>query len=530
MKKILVSILCLVMLIGVVPTAVNAAATIDTADITVTHPAHLANPDVALQVYGNCRIDTSYNSKGHTNGVRWKDVSSGVYLDENDTFIGGKKYELSVYLISKTGYSFSASTSSVTVNMDSATLNVKDVSHAYATITLTADNLYINYVTITGLDSPKVGNKTDFSVSVEEKTCEVYSANSSPTSGMFWRDDSTEKYLNANDKYQSGHKYTVGIYIKAKSGYEFPNNVQVTINGKACKIGSNNGNMIQALLEFPALDKQHKHTPSTWRTTGIYHYKVCTTCGDFLEQEDHKGGVATCTQKGKCTVCGYAYIEENEKHTPDKSKWTACGDLYHAHLCKDCGAHAIIEDHKPGPAATEDEPQKCKVCGYIIVPAKNHKHKLTKIAKVEATCTKPGNVEYYACDSCSDLFADGNAKTKITDIVIAPIGHKVSDDWNYDKNNHWRICSLCKEVLLETQMAHEVADGKCTTCGYDGTAVKTEPETDSTPDSVNTENSANPVKNSDKNLLWLWIAIAVVVIAGGGFAVYWFVIKKNRNK
>lgn len=117
----------------------------------------------------------------------------------------------------------------------------------------------------------------------------------------------------------------------------------------------------------------HTHTPSQWRTTQVYHYTVCTTCGDMLEQEDHKGGTATCAAKGTCTVCGYAYLPETEEHTPE-TKWTACADLYHAHLCKLCGAHCDPQEHVPGPAATETAPQVCTVCNYIMAPAKNHVH------------------------------------------------------------------------------------------------------------------------------------------------------------
>lgn len=251
-KKIFSLMLCLVMVICLLPITAYAAANVDSADIMITHPAHLENPETFLQVYGNCQVDTTYNSKGHKNGLRWKDLSTGEYMDENDTFVGGQKYELSVYLLSKTGYSFSVSTPpSITVNGDAATLSVKDVSHATATITLTADNLYINHVTISGLDAPKADNAADFSVSLQETTCNIYSTDAS--SGMFWLDRVQQVYLTKGDKFQAGHQYTFGIYIKAKSGYEFPKNVQATINGKACTIGQNNGNMLQVKMEYPAL-------------------------------------------------------------------------------------------------------------------------------------------------------------------------------------------------------------------------------------------------------------------------------------
>ena len=557
-KRFLSLLLCLVLLAGLLPVTAFAATTIDSADIMVTHPAHMANPDYLLQIYGNCNLDTTYNSKGHKNGVRWKDLSTGEYMEESDTFVGGQKYELSVHLISKTGYAFSASASTVTANSEPTSLTVTNVSRAQAVITLTADKLYINHATITGLDAPQVGNTADFFVAVQENSCELYA---SGNSGMFWLDRTEEKYLGKNDQFKAGHQYAAGIYLQAKSGYEFPQNVQVTLDGKACTIGQNDGRILQAVMEYAALAEKHTHSVSDWRTTGAYHYKVCTTCGEFLEQEDHKGGVATCSQKGKCTVCGYAYIEENEKHNPDTAKWTACGSLYHAHLCKDCGAHCDAQDHVAGPAGTPDAAVVCKDCGYIITPAKNHTHKLTKVAKKAATCTAPGNVEYYTCNGCADVFADSEGKTKVTNTVIAPLGHKASDDWKKDNDNHWRICSVCNTVLAETKLAHEMVGGKCTSCGFEKTAVSTTPATqpsaapgtlpntlpstapetesdtepsiapEAKPETDKTEptsESATDEEDGGNNLLWLWITLAVVIAGGGGFAFYWLVLKKKK--
>ena len=64
----------------------------------------------------------------------------------------------------------------------------------------------------------------------------------------------------------------------------------------------------------------------------------------------------------------------------------------------------------------------CKDCGYVLTPAKGHTHKLTKVDKKDATYTESGNTEYYTCDGCSELFADSEGTTAVTDTVIAPLG------------------------------------------------------------------------------------------------------------
>lgn len=381
-NRILGLVLCLLLTIGLLPVSVFAATTIDIADIGITHPAHSESPETFLQVYGNCQVDTTYDSSGHKDGLRWKDISSGQYMDGDDTFVGGQKYELSVMLIAKTGYAFSASATTVTVNGAPVSLTVLDVSRAKATITLTADKLYINYVTITELDDPKAGNTPDFSVKLQENTCKLYSnAQSFVYNGVAWQDKTEGKYLTSEDEFQAGHAYAASICVQPKPGYEFPKNTQATVNGKACTVQVQNGELLQAGTEYPALASSHTHTPSPWRITGAYHYKVCTACGDFLEQEDHKGGTATCKDRGICSVCGEAYLEVTENHTPDTSKWIAREGMYHYHACKLCGAHCDIGEHTAGPAGTPNAAVVCKDCGYILTPAKDHQHNLTKVAK-----------------------------------------------------------------------------------------------------------------------------------------------------
>lgn len=232
----------------------------------------------------------------------------------------------------------------------------------------------------------------------------------------------------------------------------------------------------------------------------------------------HFGGTATCSQKAKCEVCGYGY-GKTEAHNPDTSKWTSCGNLYHAHLCKLCGAHCDAQDHVAGPAGTPDAAVVCKDCGYIMTPAKDHKHNLTKVPKKDATCTESGNVEYYTCDGCSDFFADSEGKTKISETGIAPLGHKLSDDWMYDENNHWRICTVCGEVLAETQMTHQMENEKCTTCSYDGTVSDTRPGTGPTDTAPVPTDPQSPDQGSDGMPCWVLLLIglsAVAVGVGGG--------------
>lgn len=553
-KRVLSLALCIIVVVCLLPVTAFAATTIESADATISHPVHGATPDTAPQVYGgSCQIDTSCNSDGYTNGVRWREFSTGKVMGSSDTFVGGKNYELSVCLLAKSGYAFASGKSRVTVNAEAASLSVQDVSHARATVTLTADNLYISSVNVTGLDTPQNGSTPDYTVSVSESTCQTDSTITRDTvkNGVAWIDLTSNTYMKPTDKFQGGRKYCVEVYLIANPGYEFPTNTQVYLDGTAVT-ASKSGQTIFATLQFPAVS-EHIHTPSDWRTTQVYHYTVCTTCGDMLKQDDHTGGKATCLEPGLCSVCGYAYLETTEDHVPE-SKWTARAEMYHYHKCKLCGAHCDIEDHRwspkhhavdarghayqcadckgydtivphtPGPEATATTPQTCTVCGYIITPAKNHVHDLAKIPAVEATCMEGGNIEYYVCSGCMDCFTDPEGKNKIPEtmsVMTDPLGHTVSDDWKSDENLHWRTCTACGETLAETEMRHEMKKNKCTTCGYKESAKADKDDEEEEKDDPPEQDSELPVG------VLITVAASVVIFAAAIVATV-IVLKKKK--
>ena len=521
-KRTFALLICLVLIFGLLPVTAYAAATIDQVDIMITHPVHLGEPDFYVQVYGTgCKLDTDVDTDGHQDGVRWRKIATGAIVTSGMTFTGGELYELSVCLVADDGYAFSADQTKITVNLDEASFTLEDARHIRMTIQLTADNLYVNYVTVTGLDAPRAGNTADHSVTVQENTCQLTSSGyDTCKNGVTWYDATDSAYCPVGATFQGGHEYWAEIHLRANPGYAFPYDAQGYVDGTWIEAGGS-GEVIVLVVPFAPLQN---HTPSGWRTTQVYHYKVCTTCGEMLEQEDHKGGTATCAEKGKCAVCGYEYIETNENHTPDLSKWIARGERYHYHACKDCGAHCDIGDHVPGPAATETTPQTCKDCGYIIAPAKDHVHDLSKVPQVPATCTQGGNMEYYVCTGCMDCFTDPGGKNRIPEsmsVLTDPLGHTASDDWAFDDDYHWRICTVCGEVLEETKMVHDMKDGECTSCGRGGEAAT----------AAGLKKPQGPEKDTDGEMDFGWIIIVVVAVlglAGGAAAV--LLAAKYRKK
>lgn len=103
--------------------------------------------------------------------------------------------------------------------------------------------------------------------------------------------------------------------------------------------------------------------------------------------------------------------------------------------------------------------------GYVIDEVKPSnltlKHTLTKTEATPATCTEPGNVEYWTCNACGKHFKDENGTNEITaeDTMLKAIGH------SYENGK----CTVCSEVDPAFKaMIIEGANGKWQKGSEDG--------------------------------------------------------------
>ncbi len=577
MKRLFSILICVLMLMALLPATVSAAESeIKTLNIKIKDPVASYTPGTVIGMDSNIN-DPMGNIP--TKIVTWKDTFNNKTLTNKDEFVAGLPYKVTVQLGCFVGYTFARDiygqlAAKITINGKAATIDkvyytegkITNIIASYEYSAL--PGMVISSALVKGIPTPVAGNMPIYSFTINSNAYGFYH-----TEPITWYDETAKHFLDSGDTFVEGHRYTVGIWLAAnrENGYTFKVSggdpaVDVTLNSFApdsvvTAYEQDPREVIAISYTFPACKAAHTHTPSNWRTTGIYHYTVCTTCGDFLEQEDHKGGTATCSQKGKCTVCGYEYIEENENHTPDTSKWVARADMYHFHKCTLCGAHCDIEDHRwspkyhpvnasghayqcadckgydqvhphnPGPEATADTPQTCKDCGYIIEPAKNHQHDLTKVPQTPATCTQEGNIEYYVCTGCNDCFTDAEGKNKIpetTSVQVGALGHTASESWSYDEQYHWRSCDICKVILEETNMHHEFADGICTTCGYkEGAQIEPSEETESTQPTEPEKDITPNQEPKDSN--WMLIILVGLVCFGAATTVSVILLKKKKK-
>ena len=103
--------------------------------------------------------------------------------------------------------------------------------------------------------------------------------------------------------------------------------------------------------------------------------------------------------------------------------------------------------------------------GYVIDEVKpinlTLKHTLTKTEATPATCTEPGNVEYWTCDACGKHFIDENGTEEIeeSEWIIPAAGH------SYENGK----CTVCSEIAPAFKaMIIEGANGKWQKGSEDG--------------------------------------------------------------
>lgn len=134
---------------------------------------------------------------------------------------------------------------------------------------------------------------------------------------------------------------------------------------------------------------------STWSSDSFSHWHECSICKGKEDiaahtydqktvDEQYKASPATClsgTTYYMSCVCGAKGADTFEVGGIDPANhsgtldpdWKSDGSKHwKEYSC--CRAHAAEAAHTPGPAATEDAPQRCTVCSYELAPTLAHTH------------------------------------------------------------------------------------------------------------------------------------------------------------
>ena len=184
--------------------------------------------------------------------------------------------------------------------------------------------------------------------------------------------------------------------------------------------------------------KELGHDWGEWKNTGNaqQHTRTCQRDQSHTETAAHTPGTpANCTTPQTCTACGYEITPANNNH--DWNAWESNGNGTHTHTCKNDSSHTETTNCSGGSATCEAQ-AVCDVCHMVygeLAP-----HTLTHTPAVDATCTTPGNVEYWHCSVCGKNFSDSAGKGELTEITSPALNHNWGAWEKVSETQHQRIC------------------------------------------------------------------------------------------
>lgn len=242
--------------------------------------------------------------------IQWDDITEAYpnYIYNITEFSEGRKYRVIVTLETVDNYLFDVDVDYLIPDFRNATINGMG-----ATVYSEGDKntAYIGYefitpievITVTGVATPIAGKTPDMTAVSTKAGYKIDTVE--------WLDTTSGSVkMNATDKFQAGHKYTVQISVSTTNGFKFLvedgyQEISGTVNGnKAIAYGSHEELTAAIGYEF-TIPAAHVHTPSSWQSDKDGHWKECiaTSCKEITtpkaNHEDKNGDE-------KCDTCGYS--------------------------------------------------------------------------------------------------------------------------------------------------------------------------------------------------------------------------------
>ena len=242
----------------------------------------------------------------------------------------------------------------------------------------------------------------------------------------------------------------------------------------------------------------------TCTATGLTEGKHCSVCNTVIiaqtvvPKKGHtetviSGTPATCTQTGltdgvKCSVCGETITAQEVistiPHTVviDEAVAPTCEQigLTEGKHCSVCNEVLVAQEVIPALGHDYEE-GICKNCGMKDPSICTHPT-FTFVPALAPTCVNAGNIEYWRCDNCENLFSDEAHTVIVTpkNVVVSATGHTGVNDEAVAPTctatglTEGKHCSVCGEVLVAQEtvdaLGHteETLNGKAATCTESG--------------------------------------------------------------
>ena len=207
------------------------------------------------------------------------------------------------------------------------------------------------------------------------------------------------------------------------------------------------------------------HDWNAWVSNGDgTHTRTCKRDSGHKENGTCSGGKATCTSKAVCDVCKTTYGDTVPHNTTQYGGKDSSG---HWDTCSTCDNKFNFEAHTPDrEKADETNPVKCTKCDFIIATALTHTaHHTTLVPGEDATCMKEGKKPYYRCSGCEVKFEDEAATMPIADesTLVIPKAHRfgswipgVAATEEAEGTKGHKDCDFCGKYFDES--GEEIAD------------------------------------------------------------------------
>ncbi len=244
---------------------------------------------------------------------------------------------------------------------------------------------------------------------------------------------------------------------------------------------------------YGSVDASNHNYASTLMQGATTHYYECIRCHDKKSEAEHgyknytsngndthtgtcvcgktdtkacsgNDASATCQVKATCTVCGGGYGSLGT-HNYDLTTWGYKGADGHAHMCKTsgCTAHDTAVQHTSGGAPTENDPEICTVCNYIINPATGHINH-TPVSEWSSNEAH----HWKECVGCADqklqkgehVYDNACDTTCNTCSYIRQITHTYT--YKHNDTQHWQECSICGNEKTNSRDDHSGGNATCT--------------------------------------------------------------------
>lgn len=176
-----------------------------------------------------------------------------------------------------------------------------------------------------------------------------------------------------------------------------------------------------------------------------------------------------CTRCDSISEEDFYFTQERGNHQyPSGFNYKVSGG--HAHVCTvyGCGAMDELIPHTPGAEATEDNPQICTVCSFVINPALNHVHKPSDEWSSNLThhwhdCLGDDGYRFDEEEHTHDTVCDKDCN--VCGAIRVPTSHVEEAVWVNDADSHYSIHNCCGTVAVAEE-AHNWDNGICSDCGY----------------------------------------------------------------